>query len=240
MKLGRARRGAPRVPVWRPAFQGVCVVGVDGVGACAARSAAVPVWRPAFQAVCVVGVDGGAACAARSAAGAGLETGVPRRLRAGGGWGWGVRGAERRGCRSGDRRSKPSACWGWMGLGRARRGAPRVPVWRPAFQGVCVLGVDGVGACAARSAAGAGLETGVPSRMRRGGGWGCAGRKAATARTGRRFLHRRLVSRKPRMRSALSMRLSRLRKPWPSSGKITYSTGTPFARTASTISSLST
>jgi len=42
------------------------------------------------------------------------------------------------------------------------------------------------------------------------------------------------------MRSALSIRLSRFRKPCPSSGKITYSTGTPFARTASTISSLST
>ena len=52
--------------------------------------------------------------------------------------------------------------------------------------------------------------------------------------------YRRWVSKKPRMRSALSIRLSRFRKPCPSSGKITYSTGTPFARTASTISSLST
>ena len=75
-----------------------------------------------------------------------------------------VCGAERRGCRSGDRRSEAGApCGGaWRhalcgpvarpsgvpggacrevggGLRRARRGAPRVPVWRPAFQGGCAV-----------------------------------------------------------------------------------------------------
>ena len=75
-----------------------------------------PVWRPAFQAVAVAGeagpMGGGATCAARSVARAGLEAGVPsrRRRRRGrpGGWRCDVRRAERRACRSGDRRSKPS------------------------------------------------------------------------------------------------------------------------------------
>ena len=55
-----------------------------------------------------------------------------------GGWRCDVRRAEHRACRSGDRRSKPSRSperpGGWVAVRRAPRGAPRVPVWRPAFQ----------------------------------------------------------------------------------------------------------
>ena len=102
----RAQRGALRVPVWRPAFQGGGAVGRRGVSSCAARSAAVPVWRPAFQGGGAVGRRGVSSCAARSAARAGLETGVPRRGRRGASWGFVVCGAERCACRSGDRRSR--------------------------------------------------------------------------------------------------------------------------------------
>ena len=81
------------------------------------------------------------------------------------------RGAEHRACRSGGRyrenrpafqagaspglvssalRRNHSSTWG---LRRAQCGAPRVPVWRPAFQAGCAARLGGVGTCAARSAA---------------------------------------------------------------------------------------
>ena len=65
---------------------------------------------------------------------------------------------------AGGRRSDPYASCRRMAVRRARLGAPRVPVWRPAFQAVRVMTANGGATCAARSAAGAGLETGAPSR----------------------------------------------------------------------------
>ena len=161
--LRRARRGATRVPVWRPAVQAGGVIRAGGVPTCAARSAGacragdrrskpgvssglaalrrarrgatrVPGWRPAVQAGGVVWAGGVATCAARSDARAGLETGGPSRGCRLGSRRCDVRGAERRACRAGDRRSRPGVSSGLAALRRARRGATRVPGWRPAVQ----------------------------------------------------------------------------------------------------------
>ena len=114
-------------------------------------------------------------------------------------WRCDVRVAEPRACRSGDRRSKPGApCGGRRvatcavrsparagqetgvpgrerhagggGLRRARCGAPRVPVWRPAFQAGAPCG--GRKGCDVRVAAPRACrqETGVPGRGRHAGG----------------------------------------------------------------------
>ena len=170
--LRRARRGAPRCRSGDRRSKAGVLWGDVGFRRVRRGALRVPVWRPAFQGGGAVGRRGVSSCAARSAARAGLETGVPRRGRCGATWGFVVRSAERCACRSGDRRSKAGAPWGDVGFRRVRRGALRVPVWRPAFQGGGAVGRRGVSSCAARSAARAGLETGVPRRGRRGATWG--------------------------------------------------------------------
>ena len=119
----RARRGAPRVPVWRPAFQGgAASLGVGPpAGTSTARTSGwvsttwyawsrvqlgTPVSRPAQRA-------GGPRMSCREAPWWNPGKGTSDLLRVGAGR---THLRDRASC-------------------SARRGAPRVPVWRPAFQG---------------------------------------------------------------------------------------------------------
>ena len=94
----------------------------------------VPVWRPAFQAGRAMRLGRDAPLRGAEHRGAGLETGVPSRAcdaaRRGSA---GARcGAPR--CRSGDRRSKPGGRCGAAAMRRCAVRSTAVPVWRPAFQ----------------------------------------------------------------------------------------------------------
>ena len=190
----RARHGAPRVPVWRPAFRPGrdrhspeewtswedCARGVESSR-----------WTARWERR---GLAGGATCAARSAARAGLETGGPGRVGISHSpeewtsWQDCARGvdAAARGPRGGPRVGNAGE---WLGARRARRGAPRVPVWRPAFQAGPRSATPPRSGPRGRTAPGAWICRGARSsrwtarweRRGVGGGATCAARSAARA-----------------------------------------------------------